>query len=262
MAYEKIIAVYDKSGKGKDAMRALEAAGFSTGDISLLNSDALINTDFKDAGLWRRLFGRDIGMNQSSVYSRAIESGGAVLTLRLPEADVPRAMKVLDVHPPQNLNETAADWDAVRVPTSKAAALSPQSPKPANTITTEKEEVLQLAEEHLDVAKRQVETGKARIRRFVIEEPVESRVTLHEEHAAMLRRPVTNGGTIKDVDWTDKTIEITETAERAVISKIARIVEEVVVRRQGSDHVETVRDKVRRQQVEIEHLPKGQQKAT
>ncbi|HZI55591.1 MAG TPA: YsnF/AvaK domain-containing protein, partial [Verrucomicrobiae bacterium] len=159
-----------------------------------------------------------------------------------------------------NLNETAADWDAVRVPTSKAAALSPQSPKPANTITTEKEEVLQLAEEHLDVAKRQVETGKARIRRFVIEEPVESRVTLHEEHAAMLRRPVTNGGTIKDVDWTDKTIEITETAERAVISKIARIVEEVVVRRQGSDHVETVRDKVRRQQVEIEHLPQGQQK--
>jgi stress response protein YsnF len=78
----------------------------------------------------------------------------------------------------------------------------------------------------------------------------------------MLRRPVTDGGAIKDVDWTDKTIEITETAERAVISKIARIVEEVVVRRQGSDHVETVRDKVRRQQVEIEHLPKGQQKAT
>jgi len=122
--------------------------------------------------------------------------------------------------------------------------------------------VLQLAEEHLDVTKRQVETGKARIRRFVIEEPVESQVTLHEEHVAMLRRPVTDGGAIKDVDWTDKTIEITETAERAVISKIARIVEEVVVRRQGSDHVETVRDKVRRQQVEIEHLPKGQQKAT
>src|SRR5262249_49519807 len=122
--------------------------------------------------------------------------------------------------------------------------------------TLAKEEVLRLAEEQLDVGKRQVETGKARIRRFVIERPVEAQVTLHEEHAEMLRRAVTDPSLIRDVDWSDKTIEITETAEQAVVNKTAHVAEEVVIRREGSDHVETVKGTVRRQQVELERLPR------
>src|SRR5215472_5321638 len=215
MAYEKIVAVYDRSGKAKDAMRALEAAGFSSGDISLLNRDALTNTDVNDAGLWRRLFGRDIGESQSSVYSRDIETGGAVLTVRLPESDVPRAMKILDVHPPSNLNETSGTWEASgtpsSTPSSKAVVPPPVAPRMSSTVTTGKEEVLRLAEEHLDVSKRQVETGRARVRRFVIEKPVESQITLHEEHAEMLRRAVTDPSAAKEVDWSEKVIEITET---------------------------------------------------
>jgi hypothetical protein len=38
------------------------------------------------------------------------------------------------------------------------------------------------------------------------------------------------------------------------VNKTARIVEEVGLRVTGTDHVETVHDKVRRQQVEIERL--------
>jgi len=64
------------------------------------------------------------------------------------------------------------------------------------------------------------------------------------------------------VDWTDKTIEVAESAERAVVSKSVRVVEEVLIRKTGSDHVETIRDKVRRQQVDIEHLDiEGKKKA-
>src|SRR6185437_11633256 len=114
------------------------------------------------------------------------------------------------------------------------------------------EEVLRLAEEQLDVGKRVVEIGKARIRRFIVEKPVESQVTLHEEHAAMMRRPVTDAGLVKDVDWSDKTFEITETAEQVVINKTAHVAEEVVIRVEGSDRVETVHDTIRRQQVELE----------
>jgi hypothetical protein len=39
-----------------------------------------------------------------------------------------------------------------------------------------------------------------------------------------------------------------------LVSKTARVVEEVALKKIGSDHVETVRDKIRRQQVEIERL--------
>jgi stress response protein YsnF len=48
---------------------------------------------------------------------------------------------------------------------------------------------------------------------------------------------------------------VAETAEEAVVSKSAGVVEEVVVGKEGSDRTETVRDKVHRQQVEIEKQP-------
>jgi uncharacterized protein (TIGR02271 family) len=252
MAYEKIVAVYDKAGKAKDAMHALEASGFPSGDISVLSRDSFTDAEVREVGLWRRLFGRNVGDHESAVYGRTIEAGGAVLTLRLPETDVPRAMKILDVHSPIDVNERAASLGVPVPPPARPGVTTP----PVAGKSVAKEEVLRLAEEQIDVGKRQVETGRARIRRYVIEKPVESKVTLHEEHAEMLRRAVSDATPLRDVDWTDKTIEITETAEQAVVTKTAHVAEEVVIRREGSDRVETVRDTVRRQQVELERLPK------
>lgn len=77
---------------------------------------------------------------------------------------------------------------------------------------------------------------------------------MHEEHAEVVRRAVSDPSYIKDIDWSDQTVEVTETAEQAVVSKSARIAEEVVVGKAGSDRVETVRDTVRRQQVEVEKV--------
>ncbi len=115
-------------------------------------------------------------------------------------------------------------------------------------------EVLRLAEEQLEVGKREIEIGKARIRRFVTQRPVEAQVTCHAEHAEMQRRPVADPTNVRDLDWSEKTIEIVETDEQPVVTKTAHVTEEVILRRQGSDRVETVRDKVRRQQVELERL--------
>jgi stress response protein YsnF len=47
------------------------------------------------------------------------------------------------------------------------------------------------------------------------------------------------------------------TAEHALVNKTARVVEEVSLKRIGTDHVETVHDKIRRQQVEIERVGPG-----
>src|ERR1700728_3552258 len=51
---------------------------------------------------------------------------------------------------------------------------------------------------------------------------------------------------------------MTETSEEAVVSKTARVPEEVSLRKEASDRVETVRDTVRRDEVEIEQVPGGQ----
>jgi hypothetical protein len=91
----------------------------------------------------------------------------------------------------------------------------------------------------------------------VTERPVSANVTLHEELAEVLRRANTDPNFVGDIDWADKEIEIKETAEHALVSKTARIVEEVALKKVGTDHVETVSDKIRRQQVEIERLGVG-----
>ena len=92
----------------------------------------------------------------------------------------------------------------------------------------------------MSVGKRAVSGGTTRIRRYVVETPVQEQVTLHGEKVTMERRPVTDGRPVGDADFTDKTIEMTETSEEAVVSKTARVTEEVSLRKEASDRVETV----------------------
>jgi uncharacterized protein (TIGR02271 family) len=113
------------------------------------------------------------------------------------------------------------------------------------------EEVVPLAEEQLTVGKRLVNRGTTRIRRFVVETPVEEAVTLRSERVSVERRPVASDTKATDADFTDRTIEVTETNEEAVVGKTARVKEEVVVNKAATDRVETVRDTVRREDVEI-----------
>ncbi len=48
---------------------------------------------------------------------------------------------------------------------------------------------------------------------------------------------------------------MTESAEEAVVSKTARVYEEVGLRKEATERVETVRDTVRKEEVEVEQVP-------
>ena len=48
-----------------------------------------------------------------------------------------------------------------------------------------------------------VESGRTRVRRFVTERPVTAQVTLHEEHAEVVRRAVTDPKYFAAIDWAD-----------------------------------------------------------
>jgi hypothetical protein len=58
-------------------------------------------------------------------------------------------------------------------------------------------------------------------------------VTLHEEHAALLRRAVTDPKFVGDIDWAHKDIQVIETADHALVNKTARVVEEVSLKKIG-----------------------------
>lgn len=114
---------------------------------------------------------------------------------------------------------------------------------------------LQLAEEFLNVGKRAVRGGTTRIRRYTVEKPVEENVSLHNERVVLDRHPVTDGRVLANADFTDKTISMTEMNEEAVVSKTARVVEEIGLRKEASDRVETVRDTLRKDDVKVEQVP-------
>jgi len=114
------------------------------------------------------------------------------------------------------------------------------------------EEVIPLAEEVLVVGKQTVNTGTTRIRRYVVETPVEQQVSLVRERVVVeRRRPATNKVTGETL--TELTIEVVETDEVPVVAKSVQLREEIVVRTERTEHVETVRDTVRQDEVEIEH---------
>lgn len=267
MAYEKIVTAYDTEEHAEQAVSALKAAGYAVDDIHKFTSDQMDSAGegagevVRNRGFWHRLFGRDLEEHEATVWGRTVGSGGVIVTLRVPDTDVARAMGILDGHKPIDVHERASSIGLAPVAV-KPPPLASQQPaakalrtaaaeNPSFTAATDPNRI-RLAEEHLNVGKRLVQTGTTRIRRFVVETPVEENVTLHEEHAEVLRRAVTDPTYVKDIEWGDQTIEVKETAEEAVVGKTARVVEEVDISKVGSDRVETVRDKVRRQQIEIE----------
>jgi uncharacterized protein (TIGR02271 family) len=118
-----------------------------------------------------------------------------------------------------------------------------------------RDEVIPIAEEELHVGKREVGHGRVRIQSRVVERPVQEQVSLREEHIEVERRPVsgtTQAGAIGADPFQERTIEVEERGEEAVVSKEARVVEEVVVRKDVEQRTETVSDTVRRTEVDVE----------
>ena len=259
MRYERIVTLYDTGEHAEAARHNLTTAGFVPSEISMITDKTLAGDGerIREPGIWQRLFGRDISLPEAIVYGRTVEAGGTVLTVRVPEADLAKAMAILNA---QEVVDVQSSAPGRIITTASQFALSPQAaaapPPPAATAAAGAsfDEVLSLAEEHMNVGKRLIQEGTTRIRRFVTETPVEAQVSLHEEHGRVIRRAISNPDFGRDIDWTDKTVEFTDTAEEPVITKSAHVAEEVVIRKEATDQVKTLRDKVRRQQVAVERI--------
>ena len=255
MNEEIIVAVYDTEAHADAAVRDLEAAHVPPTAITRhAGGPAASGTPGSSGnpagqGFWSSLFGGEPD-HDTSVYDRSLESGSSVVTVRVPEKHVDRVTEILERHHPIDIDARAASFGlgANRTPAAVAGAQGSHD----TALRNGGEEVITLSEEQLTVGKRLVNRGTTHIRRFVVETPVEENVTLHSERVLIDRRPPSAGAMLDDADFTDRTIEVTETDEEAVVGKTRRVKEEVVVHKEATDRVETVRDTVRRQDVEIE----------
>jgi stress response protein YsnF len=86
----------------------------------------------------------------------------------------------------------------------------------------------------------------------VTETPVRENISLRDENVEVTRRPVDRAVTGAENAFVDRTIEAEEHREEAVVSKDARVVEEISLRKIAQQREETISDSVRKTEVEVE----------
>jgi uncharacterized protein (TIGR02271 family) len=277
MTDETIVAVYDSAEHAGLAVRELEAAGVPSSAITQHAKDEMrtgstttsSTAPARGEGFWSNLFGSgpDHG-HDTTVYDRSLEGGSTVVTVKAPEQHLPHVMDILERHNPVDMEERTAAYGANETTTTTrtttatpltetAAPVTGTATPLAGTVdrSTDGGGTIQLSEESLAVGKRAINRGTTRVRRFVVETPVEEQVALRDETVSVERHAVTDGSPVSDGAFTDKVIEMTETDEEAVVSKTARVKEEVVIHKDATERVETIHDTVRREDVEITKEP-------
>jgi uncharacterized protein (TIGR02271 family) len=122
----------------------------------------------------------------------------------------------------------------------------------ADRTLREDEGVIPVVREELRVGKRDANLGRVRVRSYVVEEPVSEEVELNEERVFVERRPVDRDIAASEAAFEDHEIVAEEHVEEPVVSKKARITEEVALRKEQTSHSENISDTVRHTEVEIE----------
>jgi uncharacterized protein (TIGR02271 family) len=231
---------------------------------------------------FENLFGTDHD-DHATRYSNVVTGGQHVLTLTTSaEPDVERAADVIERFGPVDIDERhdlqgsaatlgAGAYQPATAPSVQAGSMQSgtQAGNLSGNLADSRTDSLQrdtstarsdkasipVVREEVQVGKRLVERGGVRVFSHVVETPVNETVNLREEHVSVERRPVDQPVNPRDTTaFKDKTIELRETAEEAVVQKSARVVEEVVVGKEVSQRKQQVKDTVRHTEVDVQPL--------
>jgi stress response protein YsnF len=276
---QQIVALFRTPADAHATQLALQAHGVRADDIIISATDENAGTTpalRPEPSFWDRLFGTldDVpGQHRTSYQTAVNERGHTLLSVTVMAGDYDRVLDIIEDHDPieTDLADDATTTTASAIAGSSAAASSatgadrvvmgstvpPAGSATGATAGAGEERVIPLAKEELRVGKRESTRAKTyRIRTMVTERPVEQDVRLRDETVTVEHRPVTGTTPTGDV-FRDQTIEVQERKEEPVVDKIAKQTEEVVVRKEPRERVETVRDTVRETHVEVEDQMAG-----
>jgi len=250
---DRIVAVFENSDTARGAREALIGSGIDNSKMELLDSRGELDS-------WTAIKRHAVPDEDSHLYAEGLRRGHSILVIKAAPGEHDRVMQVLGRFNPIDIDDHAkqwrntgwsgvhpgkAEWDVRRQASTTAA------PKASSTET--EEQVIPVYEEELKVGKRVVEQGHVRVRVYTVERPVQEGVSLREERVAVERRPVDRPASgMPETAFQERTVDVTTHSEEPVITKDARVKEEVVVRKEADQRTETVRDNVRRTEVEVE----------
>ncbi len=211
---------------------------FETGYRSGTDSTGTIAGNLIEYGLPRE---------DAHMYAEGVRRGGILALALVTDNQADEAIQIMERHDPVNVRERATAW---RQEGWTGYAETERTPRAGAASREQDEEVIDVVDEEVRVGKRQVQKGGIRVHKHVREEPVEKTVTLRETYVDIDRRAVDRPAT--EADFEEKTIEVTQEGEEAVVEKEARVTEQVRVHKETEQHEETVRATERHTEVDVE----------
>ena len=242
-----IVAMFDSRAEAERAAEILSDEGFERRQIDIRSSEAPASQGSDEqTSWWEWLFGES---DDRSYYNEGLGRGAALLRITADDREIDRARELLEAQ--------GADIESGGGLERNTAAIASIPTEAPETVAAQgeahDEDVIPVVEERLKVGKRPVVRGGVRVYSHTVERPVEEEVRLREERIHVDRRPADRPVTPSDDVFRDRTVELTESSEEAVVAKEARIVEEVVVGKEQRERVEHVRDTVRNTEVEVDN---------
>ena len=241
----------NKGGADRDPSDYQNTSGTMTEGAA----DAAGRTGDSISNFFSNLFGDDNDdQDRANRYSHVARQSGSIVTVHCHSDENARtAARILDEAGAINVDDKAAEMGYQG--NSYAAGQQNQQNNTNRPMADNDQVSAKVIEENLEVGKRVEQTGGARLRSRIVERPVEASVRLREEHVTVDRHPVDRPATDADFNaFKEGTVEVTESAERAVVAKEARVVEEVTLGKEVSEREETIHDTVRKTEVDVERL--------
>lgn len=272
-----VVAVFDDYATAQQAARQLESDGVPRSAISVdsnlktgaagyggANQEVEEDRESHHKNWFQRLFStEDDDETERGDYQEALRRGNAVVAVTAEPGQVDRIAKVMNDLGAVDIdrraqyyrqtgsapaNETAAAYTADEAARDRESFHNSSRNQQGGTSVP-------VIEEELQVGKRAVRRGGVRVYSHVVNQPVEQKINLREEHVKVERRPADRA--VESADMArlrDQTIEVTETAEEPVVSKRARVREEVVIGKETTERTATIRDNVRRTEVRVDPI--------
>jgi len=254
-SFRTITAFFDDRADADKAVARLRTLGLSGDAVRLVpgyegdvetgsgnRSVARQGENFWDA--LRDLFIPD---EDRTTYAEGLRRGGFLVTVTTTDALHESALDILDDEGTIDMDERAESWrsegwtgasesaslasDINRAPSAQTRDMVSGAGAMTDGEIDGGEEVIPVVEENLRVGKRDVSNGRVRVRSYMVETPVSEQVDLREERVHVERRPVDRAVSDADLAFQGRTIVAEERAEEAVVSKEARVKEEVVLRK-------------------------------
>jgi uncharacterized protein (TIGR02271 family) len=241
--------VFERFDQAERAMNALAGAGLPADRIALLSQkpigDKLFPVEVPGLGA----AAANARMRELLNGTRTTASGmrGALLGLGVTSAEIERCADEI---------RKGRTLEAIVVDDSQAASASAILDRYAgDDVDASTELVVPIMREELDVGIRRVDSGGVRIVSRVREMPVEQTVTVREERITVERRIIDRPIGEGDEAFRDRTVDVKAFAEQPVVTKRARVTEEIHVHTDRDERVQKVNETLRHTDVKIAELP-------